>query len=184
MIFAFAEWLVGLGGPDRKEVDRAAVKNMSTRQTKMFQPDPETTADYKPHWRVLPRNVSPLAQAGKRVRAAPTNIVAHDNTPLHVKRGWRREPGNVLRAEYRGYYRTKHGAWKGKIRRRGDIFRVYILNPPIRELKNHSRGICFYIRENGWYEIELALQPKDRRIDGVIFSIERIIYESFQMSSG
>ncbi len=104
------------------------------------------------------------------------NLVKADNTSLALKRGWVRK-GNG----FAGYYRTSYGAWKGEIFRRGDKFNVFIYNPPVNNLKNHSRWPCFEERErNRWY-VNLAVQPQDGDVGAIIFNVERIIIESFQL---
>ena len=102
--------------------------------------------------------------------------VMPDNTPLHVKRGWS-EKGNV----YQGYYRTKHGAWRGRIERRGDKFRVLIYNPPKEQIKKHSRWACFHADKGDWWRIDLAVNPKDGDVGAIIFYVERVINESFTL---
>lgn len=109
-------------------------------------------------------------------RRADARVVPLDNTALHIKRGWKQEGST-----YRGYYRTKHGAWKGEITRRGDQFDVFILKPPVSEIQRHPRWVCFHEREKGKYQIRLAMNPRGRDIDSIIFYVEKVIYESHAM---
>ena len=102
-------------------------------------------------------------------------MVTPDDTPLHLRRGWKKE----LRT-YTGYYRTKYGAWKGKIVKRGDIFNVYIFDPPEEKLKNHSRWICFHHVKGKKWKIHLAINPKDKDIGAIIYYVENTIIESFK----
>lgn len=123
----------------------------------------------------------PVQRKAKPVRLSmPTGgkTVLLDNTPLHSKRGW-----TVSGKTAEGYYRTRYGAWKGTIERKGDKFRVYILDPPMTEIEYHERRVCFYKRGGGKWEINLALHPKDRSIDSVIWYVERVIYESYDLAS-
>jgi hypothetical protein len=101
-------------------------------------------------------------------------VVQPDNTPLYVKRGWTIK-GNT----YQGYYRTVYGAWRGEIIRRGDKFNVFIFNPPVEQIKDHSRWQCFHQVKNDKWRINLAINPKDGDISAIIFYVERIIIESF-----
>ncbi|MHA2069251.1 MAG: hypothetical protein ACXABY_33240 [Candidatus Thorarchaeota archaeon] len=103
---------------------------------------------------------------------APMKVISLDNTPVWEKRGWKQE-GN----SFRGYYRTQYQACKGEIIRRGDIFEVFICDPPS-ELRNHSRWICFRETIGKKYRISLSLQPRDMQIDSIILYVERLIYES------
>lgn len=104
------------------------------------------------------------------------NAVKPDNTPLHVKRGWI-EKGNL----YRGYYRTKYGAWRGEIERRGDKFRVFIFKPPQNQIKKHSRWACFHLVRGNKWRIDLAVNPKDRDVGAIIFYVEKVVSESFRL---
>lgn len=123
----------------------------------------------KPVSRPFPRFVSiPLRPNSRSVKL--------DNSSLSAKRGWS-QSGN----SFRGYYRTKYGAWKGHIRRRGDKFDVFITNPPEEQMENHSRWICFHKAKGKDYKIDLSLNPKDKSVDSIIFYVERLIIESFEM---
>ena len=101
-------------------------------------------------------------------------IVQPDNTPLYVKRGWAKN-GNT----YHGYYRTRYGAFRGEITRRGDKFNVYIFKPPVEQIKKHSRWPCFHQGGNGKWQIVLARNPNDGDVSAIIIYVERIIIESF-----
>lgn len=101
--------------------------------------------------------------------------VTPDNTPLHIRRGWKQK-GN----RFTGYYRTRFGAWKGIIEKRGDVFKVYIFNPPTAQLKRHSRWICFHNKGNGKWKISLAINPKDRDVGAIIHYVETLIIKCFQ----
>ncbi len=107
----------------------------------------------------------------------PSNkcIVTPDNTPLHLKRGWTHKAG-----EYYGSYRTQYGAWKGVIGRKGDIFIVYIYDPPTEKLESHKRWICFHHENGKKWRIKLAINPTDKDVGAIIFYVENIIIESFQ----
>jgi len=101
--------------------------------------------------------------------------VIPDNTPLHIKRGWIRRNN-----DYRGYYRTQYGAWKGRIVRRGDKFNVFISNPPIKKLEKHSRWPCFHQDKGKTWRIVLAVNPNDGDVGSIIFYIEKIIIDSYR----
>jgi hypothetical protein len=103
------------------------------------------------------------------------SIVAPDNTPLHLKRRWTQRAGG-----YHGYYRTQFGAWKGEIRKSGDIFKVYIYDPPTKKLESHKRWICFHHIKGKKWRIKLAINPTDNDLGAIIFYVESIIIESFQ----
>lgn len=105
--------------------------------------------------------------------------VSPDNTPLHIRRGWKQNK-NV----YTGFYRTKYGAWEGRIERRGDLFKVYIFNPPVKQLKYHSRWVCFHHKGGKKYQIDLAINPKDKDVGAIIYFVENIIITCFQRQRG
>jgi len=109
-----------------------------------------------------------------RPQQSTPKVIRPDNTPLYVKRGWSTN-GNT----YHGYYRTVHGAWRGEIIKRGDRFNVFIFNPPVEQIQNHSRWPCFHIVKNDKWRIDLARNPNDGDISAIIFYVERIIIESF-----
>ncbi len=123
-------------------------------------------------------------QRKRVIRVVPSKkfsrrTVMPDNTPLHVKRGWKKK-GNV----YHGYYRTKYGAWKGSIERRGDKFGVLIHNPPKEQIEKHPRWACFHEKRGGWWGINLAINPKDRDVGAIIFYVEKVINDSFRLRGG
>jgi hypothetical protein len=108
-------------------------------------------------------------------RNRPNKVVVTDD-PLYVKRGWSTK-GNT----HSGYFRTKYGAWKGNIVRRGDKFDVNIFSPPKDHLEKHPKWVCFTPNGRGKYNIHLHTNPNDRDIGAIIFYVEKIINESFQM---
>ena len=114
-----------------------------------------------------------------RVRRLPTAhavpaLVRVDETELWRRQGWSRS-GN----RYEGWYRTRFGAWRGRIEKRGDIFCPRIFDPPLRQLRRHPRWICFHLVKGKWWRIDLAINPAGRDVDSVLFNIERILDESF-----
>ena len=102
------------------------------------------------------------------------NTVKLDTTPLSRQRGWVQKNNR-----YSGYYVTKYGTWFGGIEQRGDRFRVYIENPPMTELRRHSRWPCFHRMQHDWWEISLHTGPKDGDVNAIIRYVERLIHESF-----
>jgi hypothetical protein len=102
--------------------------------------------------------------------------VRPDNTPLYLKRGWTKK-GNT----YHGYYRTKHGAWRGEIERRGDKFKVFIFRPPEERIRKHRRWPCFHDEGGCRWRIQLAVNPKDGDVGAIIFYVEKVIVESFRL---
>jgi hypothetical protein len=133
---------------------RSVIMGLFTNLTKKFQKKPVVRV-------ITPQQPKP-------------RIVQPDNTPLYVKRGWAKN-GNT----YHGYYRTRYGAFRGEITRRGDKFIVYIFKPPVEQIKKHSRWPCFHQEKNDKWRIALARNPNDGDISAIIIYVERIIIESF-----
>lgn len=98
------------------------------------------------------------------------------NRTLYEKRGWVGK-GN----SHKGYFRTKYGAWFGTINKRGDIFEVYIFDPPKEKLKLHRKWECFVQKNKEMYKVHLNKQPKGNDVSSIIFYIERILIESHQL---
>lgn len=113
----------------------------------------------------------------KRALTLNPKNVKPDNTPLYIKRGWGQNANS-----YHGYYRTLYGAWRGEIIRRGDKFNVFIFDPPINQVRNHTRWSCFHQEQNDKWRIDLARNPKDGDIGSVIFYVEELIIESYLKS--
>ena len=109
-------------------------------------------------------------------RSLDHRAVRPDNTPLYLRRGWSKNG-----QRYQGYYRTKHGAWRGEIERRGDKFRVLIFRPPKEQIIKHPRWPCFHEEGNGKWRIDLAVNPTDGDVGAIIFYVERVIVESFRL---
>ena len=121
-----------------------------------------------------PKN-KPFVQV-RDVSQAEKNMVARDNTPLFIRRGWK-QSGNT----YSGYYRTEFGAWNGSIERRGDKYKVYIYNPPRRQLKLHSRWVCLHKAEGNKWRVDLAKAPRDGDVGAIVFYVETLIKQSFKL---
>ena len=117
-------------------------------------------------------NVSMVTTDSSRTQS----FVEPENIPHYKKRGWTQK-GN----KYSGYYRTRFGAYKGEIERRGDKFNVLIHKPPTRELKRHPRWPCFHKKNKGWYMINLAKQPANRDISALVLRVELIILEAYRI---
>ena len=106
----------------------------------------------------------------------PKDFVLIQDPSLFVQRGWVQN-GNT----YRGYYRTPYGAWKGEIVRRGHKFQVFVIDPPILQLKKHpEKYLCVHEVNKTRAEVDLHKQPKNNDVGAVILYIETLIVESFQ----
>ena len=109
-------------------------------------------------------------------------LVRSKALPLWQELGWVRR-GN----EYKGFYRTNYGSYRGRIIRKLDgIFGFFIeLNDRTCEvLRSHPQGGCFVpcggVTSN-WYIVRQNRFA--RNVDGGIMEIHRIIEEAFAMAA-
>ncbi len=103
------------------------------------------------------------------------NTVKPINTSFYIQRGWIHS-GNG----YYGYFKSRYGAWAGEIVRRGDIYEVFIIDPPVNQLKNHHHWMCFHESDGNKYSIHLIEQPVNGDVGAIILFVERLINVSFQ----
>ena len=82
------------------------------------------------------------------------------------EQGWRST--SWFGSHLSGYYRTKFGSFRGKVRP-SSLPEFFIYNPP-EELQNHSHWICFSYRGGGKYAVHFSIKPKD--VDSGIQQIE------------
>ena len=89
------------------------------------------------------------------------------------KNGWEKE-----RNEYKGYFKTKYGKWRGLVR---EVFSgeylVYIFKPPS-ALEYSTHWECFISKGNGLYLIHFSQKPRD--VSSAIMAVEEVISESFE----
>ncbi|MDP2938507.1 MAG: hypothetical protein Q8O13_00260 [Candidatus Omnitrophota bacterium] len=87
------------------------------------------------------------------------------------KNGWGREKN-----EYKGYFKTKYGKWRGLVR---EIFAgeylVYIFKPPS-ALEYSTHWECFISKGNGLYLVHFSQKPRD--VSSAIMAVEEVISES------
>lgn len=121
--------------------------------------------------------------------AGPARIVERDQRPLHQQKGWKEVKafGFLLgnKTEYRGYYRTKLGAYKGKayVTPSGRV-EFYIENPPMYALRIHKRGPCFMKQpfDGNWFLVHKHNTYCD--LGSGIITIETILYEALSGRTG
>lgn len=88
--------------------------------------------------------------------------------PYWQEAGWAKT-GNV----YQGTFQTRFGAFQGWIEERSPYdIKFYVLNPPPQVL-NSQHGPCFQPRGNNWYDVHMAVRPRD--VGSGICEIERLI---------
>ena len=117
-----------------------------------------------------------------KIKTAPSeklqmNRVRPSNIPIYKQREWVQSKN-----AYYGYYSTPYGNWYGEIIRRGDKLVVYIIDPPLKQLRLHTKWPCFHKKENQKVWLHLQKQPKDNDLGSVIVYMEHLISESFQKS--
>ena len=85
--------------------------------------------------------------------------------------------------KYEGYYRTKNGAWRGKIVRGINSWEFHICNPPQSVLYGEHEA-CFRPEGNGWYWIHWQCEPGNLS-DGIMAVeglVDRSIVRGYQPS--
>jgi hypothetical protein len=89
------------------------------------------------------------------------------------KNGWVREKN-----EYKGYFKTRYGKWRGLIREvfTGEYF-VYIFNPPM-VLEDSTHWECFIYKGKETYLVHFSQKPRD--VSSAIMAVEEVISESFE----
>ena len=88
-------------------------------------------------------------------------------------REWKRKNN-----EYRGYFNTELGRWRGLIRKTPkNEFEAFIFTPPD-FLINSSHGECFRYERDGVFNIHFPEVPTDP--NSTILAIERVIHDAFE----
>ena len=105
----------------------------------------------------------------------PDNKVKPGNIPLYIQKNWKQSKN-----AYYGYYYTNYGSWYGEIVRRADKLLVYIIDPPIKQLRFHDKWPCFHNKGRHKVWLHLHKQPRDKDIGAIIVYVEHLITESFQ----
>jgi hypothetical protein len=99
-------------------------------------------------------------------------VVGPDRRPYWEQQRWQRN-GH----EYRGYYRTRYGAWDGAVVERAPgIVAFYIWNPPHEVLLGPHR-LCFRELGQGWYGVHFRVWTSD--VNSAILAVERTIEEAY-----
>ena len=116
-------------------------------------------------------------------RRANSNI--KNNTVKVVKNNkgcayWQENGWHRVGNQYRGFYQTKYGKWRGVIieNYRNNHYFCIFMPPAI--LKKSSHWECFVYRGDGLYLVHFSQKPKD--ISSGILTIEQLITETFENS--
>ena len=108
-----------------------------------------------------------------------TTIKREGQTHLYED-GWRRTGWSD--SKLTGYYRTRHGSFKGRVEHLSSTKPSFYIYCPHGEklheaLSRHSHWTCFHNRGNHWYYIHFSQVP--RELDSAYLTIKRIINEAF-----
>ena len=103
--------------------------------------------------------------------------VTRDTRTYLEKQGWTLDTSSYP-ATWHGYYRTRHGSFKGRIEA-SNPSRFYFQHPP-KGLSRHSHRACFHALDNGWYSIHFSTMPRD--LDSGVLLLERILHESYVLT--
>ena len=94
--------------------------------------------------------------------------------------GWRQTSDTSPR-EWRGYYRTRFGSFKGRIIASTPP-QFYIHKPPRGLKERHSHAACFTdMGGDGWFSAHFRVPPKD--LDSGVMKLERILCEAYLLTS-
>jgi hypothetical protein len=99
--------------------------------------------------------------------------------PYIERTGWERATSTTP-AEWRGYFRTRFGSYKGRIIASTPP-QYYIYKPPKGLKERHSHAACFSkLGEDGWFSVHFSKVPKD--LDSGVIKLERILCEAYLLT--
>ncbi|MBM3796488.1 MAG: hypothetical protein FJW31_21040 [Acidobacteria bacterium] len=117
--------------------------------------------------------VGAIKRAGERPHAA-SGQVTRRKLPYWQERGWERDGEH-----YRGKFQTDYGAFIGHVQRRSSKhYEVFILEPPMEQIKKHKHSSCFQPRNQGWWHVHLSRHPQDA--SSAIMAVEQVITEAYE----
>lgn len=111
---------------------------------------------------------SVILQNGRRAVLVKRNTI-----PLYKERGWRKSGERLV-----GYYRTQHGAYRGRIEKPFSKKPIFFICKPPRELLNGPHGPCFSEIAKNTFAIHWSRKPQDLNLG--IMRIEQTITEALQ----
>ena len=106
-----------------------------------------------------------------KVRSIPTNVPGDQVVRLEQQPRWRQRDWRRQGTRYSGWFVSNKGSYQGVIEKRGDIFKVFIRNPPPSAFR-HWHSDCLQAQGKGWYQLHLAKQPRDKDVNAVIAYVE------------
>jgi hypothetical protein len=98
---------------------------------------------------------------------AERKIIRPRKIPYLEERGWQKN-GNG----YEGYYTTKKGSWRGKLKQIAGQWDFYILDPPKELLKGEHQACFKHVGNNLWW---IHWSKKPGTASEGILNIERLI---------
>ncbi len=113
-----------------------------------------------------------VAPAGARAPSG-RRPVKRNTQPFHEERGWKPR-GSAIR----GYYRTKHGSFAGRIERPLSRDAEYFIIDPPKRLLDGPHGACF--RQRGPREFFVHWNRPPETVDVGILRIEHALLEVFR----
>jgi hypothetical protein len=90
------------------------------------------------------------------------------------ERGWTKT-GIYPNQEWRGWYRSRYGSWRGRLVPSTSKPSFYIHKPPEALKRKHPHSACFSSQGDGWYSVHFKRVPKD--LDSGVMAIEQILGE-------
>lgn len=117
-----------------------------------------------------PRTQPSLVVLGTRTVSGRTVTRIQRSPHLYPEKGWHLA-GDVLK----GYYRTRHGSFEGRIENPSGAPCFFIFKPP-GELLNGPHAPCFKETSKNLYRIHWSREPEN--VDAGILKIEHDIMEA------
>jgi hypothetical protein len=109
----------------------------------------------------------------------PIAVQRTSSATLYIeKTGWKQST-STSPAEWHGYFRTRFGSWKGKIKTTTPP-QYSIYKPPAGLTTKHSHKRCFDLASDGWCSVHFNIVPKD--LDSGVIKLERILYEAYLLT--
>ena len=104
-------------------------------------------------------------------------VVQRQEKPYWEEKGWTKNNG-----DYWGYYKTKYGSWRGRIKELFLGSYEFIIFEPPDYIKNFSHSSCFRFIGENTVSVHFSRKPKD--ISAGIIEIERMIGEAYRSNYG
>jgi hypothetical protein len=124
------------------------------------------------------KKLTPLKSLKRLLPFTKPIEVKRSSTPYIEQTGWRLSTSTTP-CEWHGYFRTRFGSWKGKIKTTTPP-QYSIYKPPLGLTTKHSHKRCFNLASDGWCSVHFQVLPKD--LDSGVIKLERILSEAYLLT--